>query len=97
MLVVGFDIGALGQHLRSTGAGWLASEMKASVVKAALNRARRCDDWARAIDSVEAWQEGQVLQGQWQAVTAECSSSTQAFALSWADRHGFRGVGCAAD
>lgn len=66
--VVGFDTGAVGERLRASGAGWVTSEMTAAAVVAALSRARRPAEWSRASGAVKAWQTGEGLSGNCQAM-----------------------------
>ena len=54
--VVGIDIGAVGDRLRSNGAGWLATSMTLEDVLHRLNSARDASEWWRAHEAVLGWQ-----------------------------------------
>jgi glycosyltransferase involved in cell wall biosynthesis len=56
--VVGFDMGAVGERLRRSGAGWVAGEMTAEAVAEILETARQPEEWTRATEAVMRWQEG---------------------------------------
>jgi glycosyltransferase involved in cell wall biosynthesis len=58
--VLGFDLGAVGDRIRSTGAGWVLRDMSAEGTLAALQGiAADADGFARRLAAVEAWQQGQ--------------------------------------
>jgi glycosyltransferase involved in cell wall biosynthesis len=54
--VVGFDIGAVGERLRATGAGWVAETLSPEAVAGALAKASQPDEWQRAKEKVARWQ-----------------------------------------
>ncbi len=58
--VIGFDIGAVGDRLRKTGAGWLVKEFNENAVIKVLNDIR-CDFnyYKSAVQSVVLWQKNQ--------------------------------------
>lgn len=59
--VLGFDIGAVGERLTATGAGWPISPLSADAAAQALIQAAKPDEWRRVMKHVEGWQkEGQV-------------------------------------
>lgn len=55
--VLGFDIGAIGERLAATGAGWWVSPLTAEAVAETLGVAAREDEWQRAAKSVRHWQQ----------------------------------------
>ncbi|WP_027962466.1 glycosyltransferase [Halomonas halodenitrificans] len=59
--VLGFDIGAVGERLAATGAGWRVSPFTAEAVAEALDVATQPGEWQRAAECVTQWQrQGQV-------------------------------------
>lgn len=59
--VLGFDIGAVGERLNATEAGWPVSPITAESVSTTLLEAARINEWQRAMRGVENWQRnGQV-------------------------------------
>jgi glycosyltransferase involved in cell wall biosynthesis len=68
--VMGFDIGAVGERLRRTGAGWVIPEMTAEAVAGTLALARQPEEWDRAVADVARWQSGEGAEGGCQAMAA---------------------------
>lgn len=60
--VIGFDIGAVGERISRTGAGWCVSSITAEAVLQCLQGARTPDAWNRAVQAVIAWQDGEGAQ-----------------------------------
>lgn len=57
--VVGFNIGAVGDRIEATGAGWLPAEMTAASVLETITALRESpDDHRSKIEAVRAWQAG---------------------------------------
>lgn len=54
--VVGFDIGAVGERLKATGAGWVADTLSPDAVAGALAKASQPDEWQQAKEGVARWQ-----------------------------------------
>ena len=54
--VIGFDIGAVGDRITATGAGWVTPNMSAQGVMQLVAKARDPDSWQRAQRSVMQWQ-----------------------------------------
>lgn len=55
--VLGFDIGAVGERLTATEAGWPISPLSAEAVAETLTLAARPDEWRRAVERVARWQQ----------------------------------------
>jgi glycosyltransferase involved in cell wall biosynthesis len=68
--VMGFDIGAVGERLRRSGAGWIIPEMTAAAVAGTLELARQPEAWARAVADVARWQNGEGAKGGCRAMAA---------------------------
>ncbi|MFH7587938.1 transposase [Oceanimonas smirnovii] len=58
--VLGFDIGAVGDRLRQSNAGWLVNELTASAVADKLPAIRQ--EWSQKHSAVLKWQQQQGLQ-----------------------------------
>lgn len=54
--VLGFDIGAVGERLHQTGAGWAVQPLTADALAAALVSAAQPDNWQQAQARVRRWQ-----------------------------------------
>ncbi|MCK7544808.1 glycosyltransferase [Marinobacter bryozoorum] len=54
--VLAFDLGAVGERLQQTRAGWLAPEVSASAMAALIQQARQPAEWQQAVDAVSRWQ-----------------------------------------
>jgi len=68
--VMGFDIGAVGERLRKSGAGWVIPGMTAEAVAGTLALARQPQEWARAVMHVARWQDGEGTAGGCRAMAA---------------------------
>ncbi|MGX1201881.1 glycosyltransferase [Marinobacter sp. MBR-105] len=55
--VMGFNTGAVGERLKSTGAGWLAEEATAEAMMNTVFRASQPGEWQQALAQVKNWQE----------------------------------------
>lgn len=55
--VIGFDIGAVGDRLRESNAGWLAPSMTAEGVLTVLEEARQAETWQQKLQAVQHWQQ----------------------------------------
>ncbi|MGM1054033.1 MAG: glycosyltransferase [Pseudomonadota bacterium] len=60
--VVGFDIGAVGERIRETGAGWLTADFTAEALHQLLQGLHHPDQWHPRQQAVVAWQQGEGLQ-----------------------------------
>lgn len=55
--VMGFDIGAVGERLRKTGAGWLISEFSSKAIEASIEMIRNDElFYSKALNAVSQWQ-----------------------------------------
>ena len=57
--VIGFDLGAVGERITQTGAGWVLNDMQAESVECLLNSLSKDSDWEQAYCNVLAWQKGE--------------------------------------
>ena len=56
--VVGFDIGAVGERIRKSGAGWLLAEFSAEALYQLLQHLDEPDEWRAKWEAVTVWQQG---------------------------------------
>lgn len=56
--VIGFNIGAVGERLSETGAGWAVQPLTAEAMAATLETAVQPDRWQEAQQHVRHWQQG---------------------------------------
>jgi len=57
--VIGFDIGAVGERISQTGAGWVLGDMQTESVSRLLQELIDENHWEQVMSNVDAWQKGE--------------------------------------
>lgn len=55
--VAGFNIGAVGERLQQSGAGWLATEISVGAMADVISTVSEAGAWQQAMDNVKKWQQ----------------------------------------